>query len=149
MGSSILFKRTALRVDDSDTLSTINRLFAQGCFFLTMTGGHAMGQTLSINAEVLTTDLAAAFSEIECVYQPCFSNAICCLTGDAQVSEKLVQETLSRAYSMLKQFSPEQIQNLNLKPWLCGIALTVTNTWLKLHTEHAEMEDTATSSRLS
>jgi RNA polymerase sigma factor (sigma-70 family) len=78
-------------------------------------------------AQLLATDLDAAFdslvgSHVDRLYAVAFR-----LTGDARDAEEVAQDALVRAYRALGSYGPDRVRSLRLRPWLAAIAVNLAH----------------------
>ncbi len=74
----------------------------------------------------LTDDLDAGFAELVAQYQRLVHTTVLRACHHPVDAEDLAAEAFLRAYRALRGYSPEQIAELQFRPWLVTIAL---NTW--------------------
>ena len=100
-----------------------------------------------LDITTVKTDPNHTFILIEHIYRAQLTNAIYCLTGNSQITEEIFLEICGRVVAALGDSGRDQLQCLNLKQFVCKIALNVVNTWLGLH--YGDMQDTQKTAYLS
>jgi RNA polymerase sigma factor (sigma-70 family) len=74
----------------------------------------------------LNQDLDAAFAEVVSEFEGAVFSTALRMSGRSDDADDLAAETFLRAYAALRRYSPERIDELELRPWLITICL---NLW--------------------
>jgi RNA polymerase sigma-70 factor (ECF subfamily) len=74
----------------------------------------------------LNQDLDAAFAEVVSEFEGAVFSTALRMSGRSDDADDLAAETFLRAYAALRRYSPERIEELELRPWLITICL---NLW--------------------
>jgi len=86
--------------------------------------------------DALTTDFDNGFTALVREYQPGIHQGATRLTKSREDAQDVAQDTFVRAYSALKAYDADRIQQLKVRPWLWTIALNLCrNRWRRGGTE--------------
>ena len=84
-----------------------------------------MPDDLRTLARRLASDRDSAFPDlVRSLHGPVFSGALR-LTGSHHDAEEVTQDAFVRAYKALDRYPPQQVRDLQLRPWLWTIALNL------------------------
>src|SRR5262245_9245014 len=78
---------------------------------------------------------AAVFDELARRHRPGLLRLAASLTGDADEAESLVQEALTRAFTLLEDYREDR----RFGPWLRGILLNLCRNYLRDRSRHARL----------
>ena len=84
-----------------------------------------MQQEDAVLLTLLATNLDRHFGQLVLAYQQRLYAFILRQTGSVQDAEDIVQEALMQAYFALDRYTPMQVCNVALRPWLYKITLNV------------------------
>jgi RNA polymerase sigma-70 factor (ECF subfamily) len=76
-------------------------------------------------AHRLATDVEAAFPALVAAHQDRLYTIALRLLGDRRDAEEVAQDALVRAYRAVREYPPERVVALRLRPWLASIAVNL------------------------
>jgi RNA polymerase sigma-70 factor (ECF subfamily) len=98
---------------------------------------------------LLATNLDRHFGQLVVAYQQRLYAFILRQTGSVQDAEDIVQEALMQAYFALDRYTPQQVCNVALRPWLYKITLNVFYSRLrKVRLQYVPLDLTDDSAHL-